>query len=188
MNLTFSFVLKPSFLTAQDQFSLNMAISLGLYDYLCAMLNARVSVKWPNDIWVDEKKVCGILIENSLQGLLISSSVVGVGLNVNQQRFEHPRAASMRSFSGKEHLLQAVLDELLPAFESRYLQLRRRDVGGLSKAYHRALYGFGLPKIYKAGGREFEGTIVGLDEIGRLKIDGNGGIKAYGLKEVELVS
>jgi BirA family biotin operon repressor/biotin-[acetyl-CoA-carboxylase] ligase len=186
MNLTFSFVLKPTFLAAQDQFFLNMAISLGLYDYLCEMLKTVVLVKWPNDILVEGKKVCGILIENSLQGAVISASVVGVGLNVNQQRFEHPRAASIRSFSGKEHLLQTVLDGLLPALEARYLQLRQGKRAELKSAYYACLYGFGEERLYKAEGKEFVGKIVGVDEIGRLKIDSNGGEKAYGLKEVEL--
>jgi BirA family biotin operon repressor/biotin-[acetyl-CoA-carboxylase] ligase len=187
MNLTFSFILKPTFLAARELFFLNMAISLGLYDYLCALLRADVRVKWPNDLLVAEKKVCGILIENSVQGTAVGTSVVGVGLNVNQEQFEHPRAASVRTFSGKKHALQEVLDGLLPALERRYLQLREGKRAELTAAYYACLYGFGEEKMYRADGKDFVGKIVGVDEIGRVKIEGKEGERVFGLKEVELV-
>jgi BirA family biotin operon repressor/biotin-[acetyl-CoA-carboxylase] ligase len=185
MNLTFSLVLKPSFLAIQEQFFLNMAISLGLCDYLSGLLSQEVKIKWPNDMLVAGKKVCGILIENSLQGAAITSSIAGVGLNVNQERFEHPRAASVRTFSGKRHELQAVLDELLPAIERRYLQLRQRNLNALTADYYQNLYGLGQTRKYRAEGKEFEGEITGIDAIGRLKVRTEGGEKAYGLKEIE---
>jgi BirA family biotin operon repressor/biotin-[acetyl-CoA-carboxylase] ligase len=189
MNLTFSFVLKPTFLSVRELFFLNMAISLGLSDYLCGLLGADVRVKWPNDLLVADKKVCGILIENSVQGATVGASVVGVGLNVNQEQFDHPRAASVRTFSGKAHALQEVLDELLPALERRYLQLREGKRVELTEAYYACLYGFGEEKMYKAlyEGNEFVGKIVGVDEIGRVKIQSDGKERVFGLKEVELV-
>jgi BirA family biotin operon repressor/biotin-[acetyl-CoA-carboxylase] ligase len=119
--------------------------------------------------------------------MTISTSVVGVGLNVNQERFEHGRAASMRSFSGKAHALQDVLDGLLPTIERRYLQLRQGKRVALTEDYHQSLYGLGEVKRYRAGGVEFEGVIVGVDEIGRLRVKGEDGEKRYGLKEIEVV-
>jgi len=189
MNLTFSFVLKPTFLSARELFFLNMAISLGLYDYLSGLLDADVQVKWPNDLLVAGKKVCGILIENSVQGTSVSASVVGVGLNVNQEQFEHPRAASIRTFSGRTHALQDVLDELLPALERRYLQLREGKRAELTASYYAGLYGFGEEKMYRAvdNGKEFVGKIVGVDEIGRVRIESGEGERAFGLKEVESI-
>lgn len=189
MNLTFSFILKPTFLSARELFFLNMAISLGLYDYLHALLRADVRVKWPNDLFVEEKKVCGILIENSVQGASVGTSVVGVGLNVNQEQFEHSRAASVRTFSGKKHDLQEVLDDLLPALEKRYLQLREGKRPELTAAYYSCLYGFGEEKMYRAlpAGKDFVGKIVGVDEIGRVKIETGDGERVFGLKEIELV-
>jgi len=189
MNLTFSFVLKPSFLAARELFFLNMAISLGLYDYLSGLLHVDSRIKWPNDLLVGGKKVCGILIENSVQGAAVGASVVGVGLNVNQQEFEHPRAASIRTFSGREHTLQEVLEGLLPALERRYLQLREGKRAELTASYYACLYGFGEEKLYRAvdTGKEFVGKITGVDEIGRVRIDGTDGERVFGLKEVELV-
>lgn len=189
MNLTFSFVLKPAFLAARELFYLNMAISLGLYDYLSALLRTDVQVKWPNDLLVQGRKVCGILIENSVQGSAVGASVVGVGLNVNQQQFEHPRAASVRTFSGKTHPLQEVLDDLLPALERRYLQLREGRRAELTVGYYASLFGFGEEKMYRPlpDGKEFIGKIVGVDEIGRVRIESAEGERVFGLKEVELV-
>jgi BirA family biotin operon repressor/biotin-[acetyl-CoA-carboxylase] ligase len=189
MNLTFSFILKPAFLSARELFFLNMAISLGLYDFLNGLLDVDVRVKWPNDLLVKDRKVCGILIENSVQGAAVGASVVGVGLNVNQEQFDHPRAASVRTFSGKAHALQDVLDELLPALERRYLQLREGKRAEITAAYYACLYGFGEEKMYRAvhEGTEFIGKITGVDEIGRVRIETRGVERVFGLKEVELV-
>src|SRR5688572_32157531 len=112
-NLTFSLVMKPAFLSAQDQFLLNKAFSLGLYDYLHITLKATVKIKWPNDMLANDKKICGILIENQIQGQNIQHSVVGIGLNVNQENFSMPTATSMKVFERKEFLLENVLEELL---------------------------------------------------------------------------
>src|SRR5690349_7854438 len=110
-NLTFSLLMKPTFLNAQDQFLLNKAFSLGLYDYLNATLQATVKIKWPNDMVVNDKKICGILIENQIQGQNIQNSIVGIGLNVNQENFSIPTATSMKVL-GKDFTLENVLHEL----------------------------------------------------------------------------
>ena len=83
-NLTFSLVLQPTFLLASEQFWLNMAVSLAVYDSLSPFIPAGLRIKWPNDIYVNDRKMGGILIENALQGYNLAHSVVGIGLNINQ--------------------------------------------------------------------------------------------------------
>ena len=86
-NLMFSIVLKNPKISARDQFGINEITSLSVVDFLSQHgISARI--KWPNDIYVDSKKICGILIENSLRGSVISSSIIGIGLNINQRNFD----------------------------------------------------------------------------------------------------
>ena len=100
-NLTFSILIKPSFLSVKNQFYLNIAFSLGLFDYLKEVLKTEVKIKWPNDILVNGKKICGILIENHLQAQHIQHSIVGIGLNVNQHHHLLATATSMNLENGK---------------------------------------------------------------------------------------
>ena len=86
-NLTFSILLKPAFIDAQSQFDVTRAASLGVYDALMPLLGHKLKIKWPNDIYYGSKKLGGMLIENILQGSQIKHSVVGIGLNINQEHF-----------------------------------------------------------------------------------------------------
>jgi BirA family biotin operon repressor/biotin-[acetyl-CoA-carboxylase] ligase len=98
-NLTFSILLTPHFLLAKDQFYLTVCISTALADYLKETFGETVKIKWPNDLIVQDKKVCGMLIENQLSGQQIQSCVVGIGLNVNQKKFDSEKASSMKLLS-----------------------------------------------------------------------------------------
>jgi BirA family biotin operon repressor/biotin-[acetyl-CoA-carboxylase] ligase len=123
-NITFSVLLNPAFLPPADQFKLNMAVALGVAHGLQGLINAQVLVKWPNDLWVRERKVGGILIENQLRGHHLSSSIVGIGINVNQQRFQSPLATSLAVEAGHEFQLQEVLEAVAESLEGEYLRLR----------------------------------------------------------------
>jgi len=124
-NLTFSLILKPSFLNATEQFWLNMAISLGIYDTLLPLVGDRLRIKWPNDIYVDTQKLGGILIENTLHGYSIAWSVVGIGLNINQTEFTYPTATSLQQQAPlpDAYDLPGLLSRLCETLEKRYLQL-----------------------------------------------------------------
>jgi BirA family biotin operon repressor/biotin-[acetyl-CoA-carboxylase] ligase len=186
-NLTFSVVLRPSFLRVQEQYYLNMAISLGLCDFLRGFLQTPVYIKWPNDMLVRDKKVCGILIENSIQGMSLTYSVVGIGLNVNQTSFSSSRAASLQTFTGRTHTLQHILDDLLVSLEQQYLTLRQGRFLQLKQTYEQALFGLGENRRFKANEEEFEGVVHGVDEAGRLVLQTAAGAQAFGLKEIEFI-
>lgn len=185
-NLTFSLLLKPTFLNAQDQFLLNKAFSLGLYDYLNATLQANVKIKWPNDMMVNDKKICGILIENQIQGQNIQNSIVGIGLNVNQENFAMPTATSMKVL-GKDFTLENVLHELLSFLEKRYLQLRSGNLEELHSDYLSALYWLGERHMFKKAEEIFEGEITGIDPYGKLKINVDGTTEYFELKQVQFL-
>ena len=168
MNLTFSVILKPTFLAIKDQFLLSMITSLAIRDYLAAMCSDPVFIKWPNDILVKQFKICGTLIENQLMGEQFSYAVIGIGLNVNQQLFNIPMATSLSLIVGKDFDLQDVLDGLLSHLESRYLQLRQGRAQHLREDYLKHLYRFNEHYTFQSGDDQFEGKILGIDEQGRL--------------------
>lgn len=182
-NLTFSIILRPTFLHAKDQFLLNMVISLGVSDFLSS-LDKPVRVKWPNDVMVDHKKISGILIESQIQGGAFNRTIVGIGLNVNQIGFSSPRATSMTLESAVTYELQTCLDGVCGTLEQWYLQLRQRDSQKIKAAYLDRLYGAFEKRTFVQKGEAFEGTIEGVDDSGRLMISTSAGLKYYNTKEV----
>lgn len=181
-NLTFSIILKPVFLHPKDQFKLNMAVSLGLYDYLTAQVK-DVKIKWPNDMMIGSQKACGMLIENQLSGSHIQSTIVGIGLNVNQERFSLPTPTSMATKKGQPFVLNDVLAELLQWIEGRYLQLRANI--DLKEEYVAALYAVGEKRSFKSGGEVFEGIISGINSAGLLEIQIAESKRYFDLKQVQ---
>lgn len=115
-NLTFSLLLKPNWVLASRQFEVSMAVSIAIVEVLDSYLgtDASISIKWPNDIYVGDKKICGILIENVLVGNQLAQCIVGVGLNVNQTRFTSPapNPLSMAMVSGREFALEPIAAEI----------------------------------------------------------------------------
>lgn len=186
-NLTFSIVIKPTFLSVQDQFMLNKAFSLGLYDYLSVTLKATTKIKWPNDMLVSDKKICGILIENQIQGQNIQNTIVGIGLNVNQESFAMPTATSMKVFEGEDFLLENVLEGLLSCLEIRYLQLRSGNLDELNRDYLSALYWLQERHLFKKADELFEGEITGIDAFGKLKINVDGTTEYFDLKQIQFL-
>ena len=186
-NITFSIILKPSFLIVKDQFNLTIVASLAVHSLLTELLAETVKIKWPNDILVCDKKVCGILIENNLSGDKIQQSIIGIGLNVNQDLFSIETAASMKSLSGKSFNTDTVLATLLEKLESYYLQLRSGMMGELLSQYLLHLYWMGEDRIFRVNGEEVKGIIEGVDGMGRLNVKHNNEKRFYNLKEIGFV-
>lgn len=185
-NLTFSLVLQPTFLLASEQFWLNMAVSLAVYDSLSPFIPAGLRIKWPNDIYVNDRKMGGILIENALQGYNLAHSVVGIGLNINQTQLGYPTATSLlleAPFEEGYHL-PALLTTLCGQLEKRYLQLRNGQRDTLRASYLQYLYRYQQEHTYEADGHRFSGTIVSIDPTGRLGILIDGDVRYFAFKEV----
>lgn len=189
-NLTFSLILKPTFLRATDQFWLNMAISLGITDTLHSLIGDALRIKWPNDIYVGDQKLGGILIENTLHGYGIAWSVAGMGLNVNQTDFPYPTATSIQQQAPlpNGYDLTGLLQSLCERLEQRYLQLRSGQRDNLKTDYLQLLYRYQSAHPFESEGRVFEGTIVGVDPSGRLSINEAGQVRHFGFKEVSFLT
>ena len=181
-NLTFSILFHPKSLPAKDQFTLNMAISLGITDALVPLFQ-RVKIKWPNDIYADGRKLGGLLIQNTLKGHFIAHSIVGVGLNVNQQAFHLPRAVSLAMLTGRLHDLPTVFSEVCHAIEVRYMALMRGD--DLKPDYLRRLYLYSEEHVFQSGEDKFTGIICDVCTSGELVVQTEHGMRDFRFKEIE---
>jgi BirA family biotin operon repressor/biotin-[acetyl-CoA-carboxylase] ligase len=188
-NLTFSLVLKPNFLKASDQFQLNVAISLGVLDFLSEFIDGDLSVKWSNDIYYQDKKMGGILIENSLQGYQIGHSIIGIGLNINQTDFGNLRATSLRNITQNplKYDLSDTLKKLLENLEINYLKIKNNEYKLLKNKYLANLFRFREYHYFKSNNQQFLGKIIGIDETGKLGIETDGNVIYFDFKEVQFV-
>ncbi len=187
-NFTFSLLLRPSFLLIQEQFLLSQAVALGVRAYL-QQYTPETLVKWPNDLYIDTKKVGGILIENAIQGTRIAHSVVGIGLNINQQQFQSSRSTSLGRNTGKIFSLNEELSLLLHWVESYYLRLRAGRYQAIREEYNQYLLGYRQERLFRVDGNTFPGTIEGISDAGKIQIfEANGcTMQEYDVKEVEWV-
>lgn len=189
-NLTFSILLKPVFLQLQHLFDLNVAISVGIVNCLQNVLGNGLKVKWPNDIYFDDRKLGGVLIENLVQGQRINNAVIGIGINVNQEEFPEwvPNPVSVRQILQKDYDLQALLSDLCAAIEAAYLMLRAGNFEHLKALYLQNLYWYNSPHLFKAGDEVFEGTITGVEKNGQLSVSFGGLTRLYNFKEIEFLN
>ncbi len=185
-NLLLSFVLYPKFLTADRQFLLSKITALSVYDFLHIYLN-NLSIKWPNDLYVNDLKIAGILIENTLSGMNIDNSIIGVGINVNQVDFDKsiPNPSSMSLQTGNTFNLNTLLDELCGKLNFWYKKMINSQLSDIDNNYINSLYRFGKQSDFKDKNGKFTATINGIDTLGRISmIDDMGKTRIYAFKEV----
>lgn len=189
-NLLFSTVLYPRFLAARQQFVLSQLVALSIKEALDAYLS-DVSIKWPNDIYCGERKICGILIENDLQGSQIGRCIIGVGLNVNQEQFlsDAPNPVSLRQLTAREHDRRTLLADILRRLQQGY-RLLAHDTptasASLSARYAAALFRREGYHRYTDASGPFLARVVGVEADGRFLLqDDSGRLRSYLFKEVQ---
>lgn len=183
-NLTLSLILKPNFLGATEHFYLNMVSSLAVK--MCVehfAPDAVVKVKWPNDILIGERKVAGILIENTLKGSRISSTIIGIGLNVNQTLFPGISATSLALTTGITFSLPIILEQLMLAMEHYYFMLKAQQYDQLKSEYLSHLLGFRVKRAFRAE-HVFEAEVIDVRKTGQLILKTNKGEQAFDFKEI----
>ncbi len=192
-NLTFSLILHPNFLAIDKQFYLSKITSLAVFGMLTDFLNTSlydIKIKWPNDILVNDRKIAGILIENILRGNFLQSSVIGVGININQQGFNNvdKQATSLGILLQQDFDLKEMLHAFCRHFEALYLLLKQGNFNKISEAYFKQLYKFNEFAVYQAGEKTFTAKISGVEESGLLVLttEQNEVLK-FNFKEVALL-
>jgi BirA family biotin operon repressor/biotin-[acetyl-CoA-carboxylase] ligase len=186
-NLLTSYIFYPNTLIAPDQFFLNMISGLAVRDVV-ALFCKHVKIKWPNDIYVSDKKIAGILVQNILRGNHIKATVIGIGLNVNEVSFpsEIPNPTSLILECGIQSQLTDIRQLLSSKLEYYYLKLKANQLGWLTDQYVDCMYKrLEYSSFINPEGSVFNGEILGVDTQGKLIIrDENNDTKAYGFREI----
>ena len=193
-NVALSLVLYPGFLNADQQFLLIKITSLAVADLMAEMLETlgkpqQINIKWPNDIYVNTRKIAGILIENTLRESTIHSSVVGIGININQLVFTSAaNAVSLAQIIDKEFELMPLIERLCEFMEARYLQLRAGKTEAIDSAYLQRLYKLNEWADFISDDKNFQGKITGVSSGGRLQVElRTNEIKEFDLKEIRFL-
>lgn len=188
-NLLFSIIVYPAFLEVRKQFLLSQIIALAIKDEL-DVLSDGFSVKWPNDIYWHNKKLCGILIENDLLGSCIKRSIAGIGINTNQHMFSDsvPNPVSLWQITGKTYDIPSLLSRVAGRIVEYYNRLKAGEEETFRQRYHDALFRKDGYHRYRDPAGEFMARIVAVRPEGMLILeDEAGNRRAYLFKEVQYV-
>ena len=189
-NLLMTVILRPESFPASRQFALNMAISAALSETITQCCQGHISqIKWPNDIYVGEKKIAGILIENSILGQHLVCCVAGMGMNINQLVFrsDAPNPVSMVQLTGQAIPITHCLQHVCEVLERWYNTLLSHGFEDIRRVYYDKLLGFRKRMTFRDKSGLFDGMITGVDEFGNLCIECQGETRKYGFKEVEFM-
>ncbi len=188
-NLLASIILFPDFLSAGKQFYLSKIASLAIVDFLIAETKG-VSIKWPNDIYIGDKKVAGILIENAIKGQNLFSSIIGIGLNLNQELFvsDAPNPVSLKQVSAKDYDIEMITETIIENIRTWYRKLQIGGFDEIDKSYFKLLFRANHWAVFMKHGISFEARIAGIGDFGQLLLEErNGSVSEYMFKEVEFV-
>jgi BirA family transcriptional regulator, biotin operon repressor / biotin---[acetyl-CoA-carboxylase] ligase len=192
-NLTASFLLLPKWLTAREQFGLSQAVALAICDTLlwAGVSDADLRIKWSNDIFVGGKKIAGVLIENALRGQYLAHSIVGIGLNVNQETFapELSGATSLKNILKKDTDLTQLLSQLSTFLEYRYLYLKNKGRDEINNQYVARLYQIGQIANYQIAATQeiVSATLQGVSTEGKLALFYAEKVHFFDIKEIKFL-
>ncbi|MEQ3666138.1 biotin--[acetyl-CoA-carboxylase] ligase [Olleya sp.] len=187
-NLTFSVYKKLNFFPFESQFYISMSVALSIIKALEQLNIPKLSIKWPNDILSANQKVCGVLIENVIKQSVIESSIIGIGLNVNQLDFNGlPQASSLKNVTGVNYDLDEILHIILKQLEIQ-LDLLCKDTNRIKSQYESYLFRKEKPSTFKTAEGLFSGIIKGVSEHGLLEVlIEDQVLKTYDLKTIKLL-
>ncbi|MFX0557307.1 biotin--[acetyl-CoA-carboxylase] ligase [Maribacter sp. CXY002] len=188
-NLTFSVLKRHSKLEARQQFIITMCVSLAVVAVFDTLKLPKIRIKWPNDILSGTTKICGILIENNINGTFVKTSVIGIGINVNQTTFSKGlNATSIKKLLGKDIDLDSLLKSILIHLENYLEKISLTNFENILVDYEGKLFKKNVAATFEEpNGRLFTGVIEGVSKIGKLKVRiDDTTIKEYNLKEVRM--
>lgn len=192
-NLTFSILMRPSFLFIEDQFIISQLVTLSLKKYFFKN-GLNVKIKWPNDIYCGDNKICGILIENHFSGVNLSASIAGIGININQSQFDSdaPNPTSLLLETGRDYNLKEELNTFVDIFIEKYLDfehnINESAKENIDKEYTNSLYRLGELCKYEnlKSGELFIGKIKGIDNKACLIVEKESGeSESFAFKEIK---
>ncbi|MFP4025413.1 MAG: biotin--[acetyl-CoA-carboxylase] ligase [Thiohalospira sp.] len=188
-NLTFSIILYPDFLPIEHHYMLSKIISLGLFEYASSKVS-DIKIKWPNDIYFNDKKLAGILIENSIKGSTINYSVAGIGLNLNQEQFfsNAPNPVSLKQITGENYSVKDELVQVRQHIKKFYQKLQSGQLKDINRRYIECMYRFNKFHKFCWNNQVFRAKITGVNEYGHLQVlTSDNEIKEFEFKEIEFL-
>ncbi len=188
-NILTSFIFLANNILPDNQFVISKAVSLAIFDLL-SEYKISAKIKWPNDIYINDKKIAGILIENSIRGNKISNSIIGIGLNINQINFSNTlyNATSLKLETNINYNTDEILDILIKYLNFRFNMLLQNNFNKINNDYLQNLYRFNEFHSFETDKEVFKAKIKTLDKIGRIVLETqNGDIQAYNFKEVRFL-
>lgn len=189
-NLTFSIVCHPRNIIASRQYILSQSIALAICQTL-SRYTSGISIKWPNDIYWNDQKISGTLIECDLRGKYVENCIIGSGININQTTFtsDAPNPVSLSMITGKEYNLEDILQETVDNFMSIYQQISEGHTDDIISKYSSHLYRrHGFHSYQEPGGQPFEAEIVEVEPTGHLHLRRKDGTEhRYEFKEVRFI-
>lgn len=186
-NLLFSVLLYPHFIKANQQFLISQTITLGIAEFL-RKYTSDITIKWPNDIYWKEEKICGILIENSLEEDSIKYSVCGIGININQSVFksEAPNPVSLKQITGQEYSLDILIKEVQKSIISYYKTLQNKEFFLIAQEYKANLFRREGSHPFSDGTTDFYAKIKDIEPSGILVLEcENGKERRFAFKEIK---
>lgn len=189
-NLTFSVLVKDLLTEINSIFHLNVLVAVSITEALEQYNISNLAIKWPNDILAENKKIAGVLIENSLKSNGEIFSVVGIGLNVNQKNFDDlPKATSLSCLLDYDLDKDAVLDSIIQNLKRNVALLQIGEYDKFWQAYNQKLFKKGIPMPFEdTAGVRFMGIIQGVNANGRLEVlMDDDSLKVFDIKEVQML-
>ncbi len=188
-NLTFSILVKMDHLKIKHPYYLNYSISIALYNVLKYYIPKKLSIKWPNDILSANKKVSGILIENSIKNDTVKYAIIGIGLNVNQENFpkDVKNATSLKNVLMKTIDKDELLDKILLEMQYQFVLIKQKKFLEIKKRYEEVLYKKDTPSMFiDDNNNTFLGKIIGVGKDGKLHVEvENESIREFAFKEIK---
>lgn len=188
-NISYSIVIYPDYISARNQFIISQVVALAVKSFL-EEFTKNISIKWPNDTYWKDRKIAGTLIENKLKGDLIEYSVIGVGINVNQEIFPEnlPNPVSLKQITGIEYDLKDLVQKMHNKILSALEDLSHGTEVEIQRFYLNSLYRRDGFHSYSDGEKEFAARIRGISAQGNLILEHeDGSLKDYAFKEVTFV-
>ncbi len=189
LNMLASIIVFPDFLNPAGQFYISKIVSIAIAEWLKPQTN-EIFIKWPNDIYIRNKKIAGILIETSVMGSRLHSAVAGIGLNLNQTKFSEniPNPVSLKTVTGKDYDIKNTAFEIRELFMFWYKNLEKGEFDLIDKLYHKNLFRINEWALYKKNDKTFEARITGTESSGHLILEDRNGEKTnHMFKEVEFI-
>ena len=190
-NITLSIILYPKFLLAQQQFLLSQVVAIGVRDFIASLVEKKTWIKWPNDIYIEDRKVCGLLIQNAISGRSLQNAIIGIGINLNQTAFgeQVTNATSIALETEVEYQVFDILPQLFQSIEYYYLKLKNDQRDLIRDLYLDHLYRYNSWHLFEDNDNiRFKGKIQGISEQGLLQVREEGGlVRLFALKEIKFL-